>query len=48
MDKFASQLTLKTKVVPAMLLNEAGIIGSALSVRANRDEIMDWYKSLKN
>ncbi|MBN2214691.1 MAG: ROK family protein [Bacteroidales bacterium] len=47
MDKFADQLTLKTKVIPASLLNDAGIIGSALSVRANRDVLMDWYQSLK-
>jgi polyphosphate glucokinase len=46
MDKFASQLTLKTKVVPAELLNDAGIIGAAMSVRANRDEVLNWYESL--
>ena len=47
MDKIVSQLTLKTKVLPAILLNDAGIIGSAMSVRANRDELMSWYESLK-
>lgn len=47
MEKFRDQLTLKTKVIPATLLNDAGIIGAALSVRANRDVIMDWYQTLK-
>ncbi|HJX72319.1 MAG TPA: ROK family protein [Bacteroidales bacterium] len=47
MDKFVNQLTLKTKVVPELLQNDAGIIGSALSVRANRDEVMNGYQSLK-
>lgn len=47
MNKFASQLTLKTKVLPAVLLNDAGIIGSAMSVRASRNELMSWYESLK-
>ena len=45
MDKFASQLTLKTRIVPAKLLNDAGIIGAAMSVRANRDEVMSGYES---
>jgi polyphosphate glucokinase len=47
MDKFRDQLTLKTKVIPATLLNDAGIIGAALSVRANRDVLMEWYQTLK-
>ncbi len=32
-DKFFKYLKLKTKIVPAQLLNEAGIIGAALSAR---------------
>ncbi|MCX7987647.1 MAG: ROK family protein [Bacteroidales bacterium] len=32
-DKFLSQLTLKTKTVTAQLLNNAGIIGAALSAK---------------
>jgi polyphosphate glucokinase len=47
MNKFSDQLTLKTKVVPAELLNDAGIIGAALSVRVNRDVLTEWYQSLK-
>jgi polyphosphate glucokinase len=47
MHKFEDQLTLKTKIVPAELLNDAGIIGAALSVRVNRDVLMPWYQSLK-
>jgi polyphosphate glucokinase len=46
-EKFRDQLTLKTKVIPATLLNDAGIIGAALSVRANRDVLMEWYQTLK-
>ncbi len=47
MEKFRDQLTLKTQVIPATLLNDAGIIGAALSVRANRDVLMEWYQTLK-
>jgi polyphosphate glucokinase len=32
--KFIPRLTVKTQVVPAQLLNEAGIIGAALAARA--------------
>lgn len=32
-DKFFKYLKLKTKIVPALMLNEAGIIGAALSAR---------------
>lgn len=47
MDKFTGQLTVKSKVVPAKLLNDAGIIGAALATRANRTELDEWYRSLK-
>ena len=33
-DKFSDYLTVKTEVVPAQLLNEAGIIGAALAAEA--------------
>ena len=36
MEKFSQTLTVKTKVVPAELLNNAGIIGAALAIKANR------------
>ncbi len=38
-EKFANQITIKTKVVPAKLLNEAGIIGAAIAARANKNEL---------
>jgi polyphosphate glucokinase len=33
-EKFLPLLTIETPVIPAQLLNEAGIIGAALAVRA--------------
>ena len=47
MEKFTGQLTVKTKVVPAKLLNNAGIIGAAMSVRTNRGELMSRFEILK-
>ncbi len=41
MDKFSDRLTVKTSVVPAKLLNNAGIIGAALAVKANRKLLKD-------
>ncbi|MBN2349673.1 MAG: ROK family protein [Bacteroidales bacterium] len=38
--KFSDFLSVKAKVVPATLLNEAGIIGAALSAKVNSDQIM--------
>ena len=35
MEKFAQEFTVKTKVVPARLLNNAGIIGAAMASRSN-------------
>ncbi len=47
MEKFSDQLTLKSKIVPAKLLNDAGIIGAALSTKVNRKMLEAWYKSLR-
>jgi polyphosphate glucokinase len=35
LDLFKNQLSLKAKVVPAMFLNEAGIIGAAMAAKVN-------------
>lgn len=44
-DKFADRLTVKTRVVPAKLLNDAGIIGAAIAVRSSRKDALKWYES---
>ena len=33
-EKYLSLLTIETPIIPAQLLNEAGIVGAALAVRA--------------
>lgn len=43
-EKFAEYLTVKAKVVPAKLQNEAGLIGAALAAKVNKDYLMQDYK----
>ncbi len=40
--KFFEHLTVKAKVVPAKLLNEAGLIGAALAAKANKKYILSF------
>ena len=39
-NKFAEYLSVKAKVVPAKLQNEAGLIGAALAAKVNKDYLM--------
>ena len=41
--KFFEYLTVKAKVVPAKLLNEAGLVGAALVAKANKKYLMSIY-----
>lgn len=45
-EKFIDQITIKTKVIPTDLLNEAGIIGAAALTRENRSYIKKWFNDL--
>ncbi|MFO7657917.1 MAG: ROK family protein [Bacteroidales bacterium] len=47
MEKFANFLTVKTRVVPAELLNDAGIIGAAMAVRANKTEVLKKFENTR-
>lgn len=40
MQKFEEYLTVKAKIVPAKLQNEAGLIGAALAAKVNKDYLM--------
>jgi len=42
-DKFAEYLTVKAKVVPAKLQNEAGLIGAALAAKVNKNYLLQGY-----
>ncbi|MBN2613384.1 MAG: ROK family protein [Bacteroidales bacterium] len=44
MDKFAHLLTVKTRVAPASLLNDAGIIGAAMAIRAHKAEVLKKFE----
>jgi polyphosphate glucokinase len=39
-DKFKEYLTVKARIVPAKLQNEAGLIGAALAAKVNKDYLM--------
>ncbi|UCH13814.1 MAG: ROK family protein [Bacteroidales bacterium] len=43
-QKFSEYLTVKAKVVPAKLQNEAGLIGAALAAKVNKDYLMQGYR----
>jgi polyphosphate glucokinase len=45
-DKFLPKLTCRTPVVPAELLNQAGIVGAALAVHRHRDKHGDVGQSI--
>ncbi len=45
-DKFLPKMTCRTPVVPAELLNQAGIVGAALAVHRHRDKHGDAGQSL--
>ena len=45
-DKFLPKLTCRTTVVPATLLNQAGIVGAALAVHRHRDKHGDEGQAL--
>jgi polyphosphate glucokinase len=41
-NKFFEHLTVNAKVVPAKLLNEAGLVGAALAAKANKEYLMSF------